>query len=257
MRKMLLWLAVLLLAVGMAMAEALPPPDGTGEWIGTETWDDGVTYQVYLYEYKKNTSTTGLRMPTYTGKAKRGGYTVTQMPERSTGNILLRQTDWYTVTDGRQTAYIAFESGYFATSETITLYVPEGMEFVLNPEQERPEGRVTYSFGDAILEFDVTEFGFQNGSFFDGSLPGGSFQNDSFFDGTLPGGSFQNDIFQFGDAPSTGSGPTRCDACKGTGKCGTCGGKRSWKNPYTGDWLECNACTDGTCTICDGKGYWD
>ena len=49
-----------------------------------------------------------------------------------------------------------------------------------------------------------------------------------------------------------------CEACDGTGLCGTCGGDGWYTNSYNGHQLECSSCksTDGACSVCDGTGVW-
>ncbi len=72
---------------------------------------------------------------------------------------------------------------------------------------------------------------------------------------------FQNDLYiDAGDlwTEDADSSNTRvsCLSCHGTGICGICGGNLTYKNPYTGDWLACTSCEDGSCAVCDGTGYW-
>lgn len=56
------------------------------------------------------------------------------------------------------------------------------------------------------------------------------------------------------DDPSSDT-PTICMSCRGSKKCATCKGNRTYRNPYTGDMMDC-ICYNGDCTVCDGTGVW-
>lgn len=80
---------------------------------------------------------------------------------------------------------------------------------------------------------------------------------------------FQNDIYVDSDdlwKPDGGgtTGPTKCQACNGSGKCLGCGGDGISYSPYLGvegpdNRYPCTVCDnqDGVCTVCSGTGYWD
>lgn len=235
MKKLMIWLTALLMLAGAALAEVLPaPPWGTGEWVGTATDDDGVTYKVYQYQYAKESSSfTTSVMTWYKTWIEGEGFTFTLTAQEGES---FKTFDWYEASAGNLTAIITFESSYFGTSETITIYVPEGMGFPLDPDAATPAPHPNFTFTEGGPSHD--------------DAPGDALNRSAsgFLNGSLLSGA---------DVPSSGSGPVVCRACHGSKKCGTCDGKGYWKNPYTGDWLQCNSCVNGVCSVCDGTGYWD
>lgn len=48
-----------------------------------------------------------------------------------------------------------------------------------------------------------------------------------------------------------------CQACKGTGVCGTCNGRGVYLNSYTSDYIRCPNCSENNkhrCSVCNGTG---
>lgn len=68
---------------------------------------------------------------------------------------------------------------------------------------------------------------------------------------------YVSDSNSYSGNSSGGYVPTKqpCFNCHTTGKCQTCFGYGTYRNPYTGDTLIC-PCDDGLCPACDGEGYW-
>lgn len=59
---------------------------------------------------------------------------------------------------------------------------------------------------------------------------------------------------------SSGKYAVTCKACNGTGICGTCNGKGTYLNGYTGDYITCPNCTTSNgriCSVCNGSGKWN
>ena len=166
MKKCLLCLMVFLLTVSFALADTLPAPWTTGVYAGAQEID-GVTYQIYVYEMAKPSSSFSVFMSVYKGSAERAGYEVIELEEMHSGSGFGIQTDWYAVVDDEWIAFLCEESGYFTTKSTITLLVPEGMDFDPNPEKETAAPGTTFTFSDGTTyTFDFSDFTFQNPSFF-------------------------------------------------------------------------------------------
>ena len=166
MKKMLLWLTVLMMVAGTALADTLPAPWTTGVYAGAEEID-GEIYHIYVYEMSKASSSTSVFMSVYKLSAERAGYEVIELEELHTGSGFGMQTDWYAVLDDEWVAFLCEETGYFATKSTILLLVPEGMDFDPNPAKETAVPGTTFTFSDGTTyTFDNFNFTFQNPSFF-------------------------------------------------------------------------------------------
>lgn len=53
---------------------------------------------------------------------------------------------------------------------------------------------------------------------------------------------------------NSSSGGKPCNICRGTKKCWTCGGNRTYINPLTNKRVACPNCTNGLCSRCNGTG---
>ena len=166
MKKMLLWLTVLMMLTGVAMADTLPAPWTTGVYLGAGEVDE-VIYLIYEYELNKPESTFSTFMMVYKLSAERAGYEVIELEDWHEGSAMGTQEDWYAVTDGEWLAYLCEEWNYFSTLCTVTLFVPLGMDFDPNPEKATAKPGTTFTFGDGTTyTFDNFDFTFQNPSFF-------------------------------------------------------------------------------------------
>lgn len=193
---------------------------------------------------------------------------------RSSGGFSMPTVTYrYTITAGDVSAYLTITGNLFTNACTMTLYVPDGFDFVLGAASR--EDAAGNSQGTTSTSVGVG--GFQNDSFgLSGGLNGFTFDWASEVDetGRLPNdsfgitdavGDFQNDIYvdpndvldslNSGISDTTTQHPVTCVSCRGTGTCSICNGSGRWRNPYSGDWISCD-CTDGKCSVCDGTGVW-
>lgn len=166
MKKMLMWLIVLMMVTGIALADTLPAPWTTGVYLGAEEID-GVVYLVYEYDLGKPESNFSTFMMVYKSSAERAGYEVIELEDWHTGSVMGTQEDWYAVTDGEQIAFLCEETNYFSTLCTVMFFVPQGMDFDPNPEKATAKPGTTFTFSDGTTyTFDSFGGSFQNPSFF-------------------------------------------------------------------------------------------
>lgn len=227
----LLMLALLGLPLTGSSENALPGPGGIskgrGVFMGTETWKDGTTYQVYQYEFEKKSSSSPTILWVYEARVKKAGFTLEQQKDLAVGEVLTGRTEWYTFSGGSKTAYFSLEYSYFSTKAIGMLYVPQGMACDPNPESTSNYS----SFQNPIRYSDYV-----------GKISG--FLNED---------RYADMMEELPDAPD---GPITCLYCHGTKKCDNCKGSGTYRNPYTGNLLLCS-CENGVCPICDGTGVWN
>lgn len=249
---LLLTLLILLLpAAALGEGTALPGPGGLsrgqGTLLGTEAWDDGLTYQVYQYAFEKQASMPASSLIfVYQARLKKAGYAVEKIEGKPADERPFIQTSWYALSGDGQTAYFCLSGSYFATTSEGLLYVPEGMAVDPNPDSGSSSGGSSGSFQNPTRYSDYVDsdsFTFQNPTNYSDYVDTFTFQNPSYADAmeNLP------------DAPE---GPVTCQACGGAKTCPTCHGSGSWRNPYTGNVLICN-CDNGLCSVCGGTGIWE
>lgn len=289
-RKFIVSCIVLVLALCSALAFAeekpfLPDPGvsvsvkAQGELQPEEVEQDGQLFRAYDYSFTcgKNDSV-GTVLSIYEWKLRNAGFTCEHekvSESRSSGGFSMPIVTYrYTITAEDVSAYLTITGNLFTNACTMTLYVPDGFDFVLGAASREDVGNDP---GTTSASGGVG--GFQNDSFATaGGLDGFTFDWASEVDetGRFPDsnagwiteavGGFQGDLYvDPNDVLASLNGGTSdtadttkhvtCVSCRGTGTCSICNGQGRWRNPYTGDWNSCD-CTNGECKVCDGTGVW-
>lgn len=68
------------------------------------------------------------------------------------------------------------------------------------------------------------------------------------------GGNTNSSSGRSGTVTQQSSSSKSCSMCRGTKKCWTCSGNRSYINPLTNKRVSCPNCTNGNCPKCNGTG---
>lgn len=288
-RKLIVSCIVFVLALCSAWVFAeekpfLPDPGvsvkAQGELQPEEVEQDGLLFRAYDYSFTCGKyDSVGTVLSIYESKLRNLGFTCEHKKvgeSRSSGGFSMPTVTYrYTITAGDVSAYLTITGNLFTNACTMTLYVPDGFDFVLGAaSREDAAGN-----GQGTASTSVGVGGFQNDSFgISGGLDSYTFDWVSVVDetGRFPGsnadwiteaaGGFQNDIYVDpndllpyldGDTSATGNTThhVTCVSCRGTGTCSNCNGTGRWRNPYSGDWNSCD-CTGGKCMVCDGSGVW-
>jgi len=248
----------------------------------------GVPCDAYGYSFNRGNMSFGFVLMAYEWKVTGLGFTWEELGEEELADSTL--SDWYAISKNGLTAYLNLTGKLLGQTCSITLYVPHGMNFPLAAQQDNaapssndsPHGGTsggTSSFYNGSLfggisggtsafyngslydGASVGSSGFYNGSLYGGASGGaGSFLNDTFLDGNDSGSStFYNEMLEdlnvSWSGGSYGDDEITCGFCHGTGTCPECHGSGSFRNPYTGSYLNCS-CSFGDCPICDGTGKW-
>lgn len=219
----------------------LPDPGvavkATGELQSEDTEQDGQHYRVYSYSFNRSLSPAFV-LTSYEWGLPGKGFTCEKT--YISDNSSFYTTYLYTITAGDASAYLTLTANSITPSCTMTLYVPDGFDFVLGAtSREEAEGsKVTSSTSGGFSSF-------QNNTFDVFSISSDGFA------------SIQSNTFDLSSLPAYTPQHVTCISCHGTGRCGICHGSGKWQNPYYPDtWRTCTFCTDGTCSICDGTGVW-
>lgn len=215
-----------------ADAPLLPDPAGyvnaAGVLMAEDMEMEGGLYDVYGYEFMRTeASTAGSAMDVYMMALQVRDFECEKISETYDEDEWV-YTYWYGLSKNGVTAYLAYEAKLIGRACTMMLCVPQGMEFVLD---EVAEGN-TLPFYNAPLYDDIGE--------------NNSFYNDSLYD---------DDDSSYYDSWSADDDTVVCTYCHGSKTCPNCYGSGQYRNPYTGDYLDCT-CGNGKCPICDGKGVW-
>ena len=235
MKKLILFLLLLLLPVSALAETVLPKPVGQGVKQTSETWEDGNIYQVIRYEYK-----TSSLMSFYRDQLEKDGYVLLKGNEIKTDDFGFGKEEWYSMPVGDATVYLRFSKNLLTYAGSMELYLPEGVT-VEESAQSGSSQNTSYSKSGKKTNT-------------------GSFQNDLYVD-------YQRDIAPYivrngngsvsVNLPDASRHTVRCVSCKGTGKCASCHGTLQWRNPYTGSTHSCQSCKNGLCSVCGGTGYWN
>lgn len=246
-KSLLLLLCVVLLTQNTVFAEKADLPDparffsALGELLAEDDEVDGVTYNIYGYEFTKAASSNVANVVTaYNWKVTAAGFRWEALRNQSNdaGDY------WYAMTRDGQTAFLNLQGSYHDTSCAAALYVPKGMPFTLEKNLNGTSSFQNPSYFSQVQDYPSTS-SFQNPSYFSqvqGSPNTSSFQNGSYLEAAQP---YLDD----------GIITVTCVSCHGTGRCGICHGTGVWTNGYTGDRNDCS-CKNGVCTVCDGSGKW-
>ena len=264
MRKHLCWLMLLCMLCTLPVCHAveapvLPDPgpsvQAVGELIRENAELNGVPCTVYGYSFSRGDLSFSFVLMAYEWKVEGLDFVWQKMSTQYTDDNL-SVSDWYTISKSGHTAHIHLTGNLLGKTCTLTLYVPQGMQFT--PEGQQSAPTTFYSWGTGSSTGGATSF--YNDSFVGGSAGSTSSFYNSWGTGSSAGGatSFYNEVIEGLDEPLAGAysdEPTTCSYCYGSGTCPECYGSGRFRNPYTGSYLECS-CDHGDCSLCDGEGVW-
>ena len=265
MRKRLCWLMLLCMLCTLPVCHAveapvLPDPgpsvQAIGELIRENAELNGVPCTVYGYSFSRGDLSFSFVLMAYEWKVEGLDFVWQKMSTQYTDDNL-SVSDWYTISKSGHTAHIHLTGNLLGKTCTLTLYVPQGMQFTPEGQQSAPTTFYS-SWGTGSSTGGATSF--YNDSFVGGSAGSTSSFYNSWGTGSSAGGatSFYNEVIEGLDEPLAGAysdEPTTCSYCYGSGTCPECYGSGRFRNPYTGSYLECS-CDHGDCSLCDGEGVW-
>ena len=140
MKKRIFALCLILILPLAAQAEEIVLPDpgasffAAGELLASGLELDGMLYDVYGYTYEKEASSSLSSILTvYQWKVQAAGFSWEWLAEKSTHDGIHGDA-WYSIANEDCTAQLCVSGGYFATTCTAALYVPDGMPFLLDED---------------------------------------------------------------------------------------------------------------------------